>query len=247
MERYLERIGYTGDRSPNRENLTRLLRCHLETVPFENLDFWQNPRQLPLQIDALYDKVVTRRRGGVCCELNTIFCWLLRELGYEAYPVLVRIFMGPAPHPLSHECVIVVLDGKKYYCDVGFGGPGPKGLVCLEEAGVQTVFGSEFTVTRDGIHFCIHGNMDGTFQPLLQLLDIPATEADFGIVLYFFTAHPDALFVNQRTINLCQPDGGYLALTGNTFTGRRGGESIRREVPEAEIPALLKQEFGLEP
>ena len=69
MEQYLARIGYTGDRTPSLENLTRLVRCHLETVPFENLSFWHNPCQMPLDVPALYDKVVTRRRGGVCCEL----------------------------------------------------------------------------------------------------------------------------------------------------------------------------------
>ena len=245
MERYLERIGYTGDRTPSLENLTRLLRCHLETVPFETLDFWHDPKQLSLQIPDLYDKVVSRRRGGVCCELNTIFCWLLQELGYDVYPVLVRILMRPGDNPISHECLIVRVDGKQYYCDVGFGGPGPKGLVCLDEEGVQQVFGDEFTVSRDGIHIYIHANMGGTFRPLLQLLDIPATVADFEIVLFYFTAHPNGHFVNLRTVNLCQPDGGYLALTGNTFTGLRNGEKFQREVPEEEIPALLKQEFGL--
>ena len=245
MERYLERIGYTGNRTPSLENLTRLLRCHLETVPFETLDFWHDPKQLSLQIPDLYDKVVSRRRGGVCCELNTIFCWLLQELGYDVYPVLVRILMRPGDNPISHECLIVRVDGKAYYCDVGFGGPGPKGLVCLDDEGVQQVFGDEFTVNRDGIHIYINANMGGTFCPLLQLLDIPATVADFEIVLFYFTAHPNGHFVNLRTVNLCQPDGGYLALTGNTFTGLRNGEKFQREVPEEEIPALLKQEFGL--
>ena len=244
MEQYLARIGYTGDRTPNLENLSRILRCHLETVPFENLDFWHDPKPLSIQIPDLYDKVVVRRRGGVCCELNTIFCWLLQQLGYDAYPVMVRILMRPGHNPICHECVIVVLDGKKYYCDVGFGGPGPKGLVCLEEDGVQHVFGEDFTANRDGIHVYINASMDGTFRPLLQLLDIPATEADFEVILFFFTAHPKGHFVNLRTVNLCQPDG-YLALTGNTVTGLRNGEKFHREIPEEEIPELLATEFGL--
>lgn len=246
MERYLERIGYTGDRKPNLENLNRLLRCHLETVPFENLDFWHNPRQLSVRIPDLYEKVVTRRRGGVCCELNSIFCWLLRQMGYDAYPVLVRILMRPDHNPISHECVIVTVEGKKYYCDVGFGGPGPKGLVCLDEKKVQQVYGSAFTARREGIHVYINAKEAEDFRPLLQLLDIPATEADFEVVLFYFTAHPEGHFVHQRTVNLCLPDGGYLALTGNTFTGLRNGAKLHREIPEEEIPDLLRREFGLE-
>lgn len=245
MEQYLARIGYTGDRTPNLENLTRLLRCHLETVPFENLDFWHNPREMSLKTEDLYHKVVTRRRGGVCCELNSIFRWLLNQMGYEAYNIMVRILMRPGDNPISHECVVVVLDGKKYYCDVGFGGPGPKGLVCLDEEGIQTVFGEEYRADWDGVHAYIHKPMEGQWRPLLQLIDIPATEADFSVFLYFFTAHPDGHFVNMRTANLCLPDGGHLALTGNNFSGNRNGERFSRDVPEEEIPALLREEFGL--
>lgn len=245
MEQYLRRIGYTGDRKPCLENLTRLVRCHLETVPFENLDFWHDPRELSLKTQDLYDKVVLRHRGGVCCELNSIFHWLLVKLGYEAYPIMVRILMRPGDNPISHECVIVVLDGKKYYVDVGFGGPGPKGPVCLDGDGVQNVFGSNFRAVWDGVHAYIQVPVEEGWRPLLQLIDIPATAADFGVFLYFFTAHPQGHFVNQRTVNLCLPRGDYLALTGNTFTGRRGSETIHREVPEEEIPDLLREEFGL--
>ena len=32
---------------------------------------------------ALFDKIVTRRRGGFCYELNGLLCGLLRELGFR--------------------------------------------------------------------------------------------------------------------------------------------------------------------
>lgn len=244
MEHYLKRIGYDGDRTPNAENLARLIRCHIEHVPFENLDFYRNPRELSLDCADLYDKVVTRRRGGVCCELNTLLHKLLTDLGYDARPVLTRITLMPEPCPISHECVITVLDGKRYYCDVGFGGPGPKGLVCMDEPEIQVVYGESYRARWDGCIGTISKLMDGQWAPMLQLLDIPANVADFAIMLHYFTTHPGSRFVNLRTINLCLP-GGYLALTGNTFTGRRGGETFHREVPEEQIPALLREEFGL--
>lgn len=244
MEQYLKRIGFTGSRTPNLKNLSRLLRCHLEQVPFENLDFWQHPRELSLDYKDLYDKIVVRRRGGVCCELNTLFHHLLTSLGYESRPVLTRITLMPEPCPISHECLITLVEGKRYYCDVGFGGPGPKGLVCLDCAEVQNVFGERYRACWDGIICTISKEMEGRWQPLLQLIDLPANIADFALVLFYFTAHPDSHFVKLRTVNLCLPDG-YLALTGNCFTGRRGGEHFRYEVPEAEIPTLLREEFGL--
>lgn len=133
---------------------------------------------------------------------------------------------------------------KKYYCDVGFGGPGPKGLVCLDEDGVQEVYGEHYRCRWDGAVCTIAKDMDGQWAPLLQLIDAPCTQADFEVLLYYFTAKPDAHFVQNRAVNLCLPEG-YLALNGNVFSGKRDGQSFRREVPEEEIPGLLKQEFGL--
>lgn len=245
MERYLNRIGYTGNRTPTAENLARLIRCHLEHVPFENLDFWHHPRELSLRREELYRKIVTNRRGGVCCELNTLFSHLLTDLGYDARPVLARVTLMPEPCPISHECVVTVLEGKRYYCDVGFGGPGPKGLLCLDEPAVQTVWGEAYHTQWDGPVCTIIRDMDGRWMPVLKLLDIPANEGDFAIVLYYFTVNPDSHFVKTRTVNLCLPDG-YLALTDNTFSGKRGSEHFRRDVPEEEIPELLRREFGLE-
>ena len=54
IDAYLERIGYDGSPECSAENLARLLRCHLEQVPFENLDFFDDPKELPLDVkDAI--------------------------------------------------------------------------------------------------------------------------------------------------------------------------------------------------
>lgn len=244
MEHYLKRIGYTGNREPDLENLSRLTRLHLETVPFDTLDFYGNPCILPLEIQELYDKVVTRNRGGVCCELNHLFCWLLKGLGFQAVTVMARILMGPGEGRICHACNLVEVDGRRYYCDVGFGGPGPKGLVCIDDPGVQVVYGEAYRVTRKGNLICIEKDWGDRWGVLLELIDVPATQGDLEVILYAATAKPDAHFVHNRAVNLCQPDG-YLALNGNVFTGRRNGESFRREVPEEQIPELLAKEFGL--
>lgn len=245
MEQYLNRIGYTGDRTPNLENLSRLVRCHLETVPFENLDCLHNPTVFSLKLEDLLDKVVTRRRGGVCCELNTLFNHLLTYLGYEAYSIMVRITMRPSPCPVSHQCIIVIIDEKRYYCDVGFGGPGPKGLVCLDTEEVQNVFGEEYTARWEDMLCIISKKMDGEWKPMLQLINTPGNEMDFTVILVFCCGHPGGHFVQQRSINLCHPGGGFSAIMDNTFYGMKNGEKFSREVSDEELPELLRTEFGL--
>jgi N-hydroxyarylamine O-acetyltransferase len=78
---YLQRIRYEGSVEPNFTTLRTLHLAHLLTVPFENLDIHV---QRPITLDraALFDKIVLRRRGGFCYELNGLFAALLEKLGF---------------------------------------------------------------------------------------------------------------------------------------------------------------------
>src|SRR5689334_21580804 len=82
VQAYLHRIGYHGGLEPTAANLRDLHRAHRVAVPFENLDIHVG-RPIVLDQDALFDKIVTRRRGGFCYELNGLFAVLLRALGFD--------------------------------------------------------------------------------------------------------------------------------------------------------------------
>lgn len=242
---YMDRIGYHGSLEPTAENLTNILRCHLETVPFENLSCYNNPRELSLTQEDLFDKVVNKRRGGVCFELNGLFWGLLGALGYERYPVGVRILMPQGPSAISHQGNVAVVDGRKYFCDVGFGGPGPKGLVDLETEEIQVIDGVSFRVAREGLNFLISRLHDGQWIPTLRFADVPFEAVDFPFLLFFFSANPKSRFVTNRMVNLCQSDGS-LALTDSHLTIRRGGQVIEKDLEtEEEVTKVLQEEFGL--
>ena len=78
---YLDRIGYSGPTEPTAETLVALHRAHMLAVPFENLDIHLGRRNV-LDPEHVFDKVVRRRRGGWCFELNGLFALLLETLGY---------------------------------------------------------------------------------------------------------------------------------------------------------------------
>ncbi len=82
VQAYLQRINYRGELAPTAATLRELHRAHLLAVPFENLDI-QLGRPILLDEQALFDKIVTYRRGGFCYELNGLFALLLRALGFE--------------------------------------------------------------------------------------------------------------------------------------------------------------------
>src|SRR3990170_5136321 len=79
---YLARIGAVRPLAPSAEALSSLQVAHVLHVPFEILDIVIR-RSISLELPAIYDKIVTRRRGGFCYELNGLFAWLLDDLGFE--------------------------------------------------------------------------------------------------------------------------------------------------------------------
>jgi hypothetical protein len=90
LEALLKLLGVRSE-PPSVPFLIRLQRSFLRTVPFENLDIaWG----IPLQLDVAraWSKVVERRRGGFCYELNTLFGWALLQLGFDVSLLSARVW-----------------------------------------------------------------------------------------------------------------------------------------------------------
>ena len=84
---YLARIEYQGPVAPTLACLTEIHRQHLLTIPYEDLDV-QLGRALNLDIQRTFEKIVARRRGGWCYEMNGLLGWALKEIGFEVTRVL---------------------------------------------------------------------------------------------------------------------------------------------------------------
>ena len=119
VERYLERIGADAPTSLDLASLTTLIRAHLMAVPFENLDvFHQRPVRTSLEWSI--PKIVDRRRGGWCFEVNGAFGALLGALGFEVRHIGAAVLLDGPNSTLDHLCLEVRLD-QPYLVDVGFG------------------------------------------------------------------------------------------------------------------------------
>ncbi len=122
IDAYLRRIGLSARPERTLDGLCELGLAHLCAVPFENLDIAAG-RPLSLELEAIYDKLVVRRRGGFCYELNGLFAWLLRELGFEVTLLAGRLVdpVSGEPGPeRAHLALLVDLDGR-LLVDIGWG------------------------------------------------------------------------------------------------------------------------------
>lgn len=144
---YLARIGVPRRSEPTLAYLDELIAAHQSTVPFEDLDISDKRTSVSLGTAALFDKVVVRRRGGYCFELNALFGALLRELGYGVQAGTARIKVRPTVHfPLAHRVNIATIDGIRFLVDVGFGGPMPSFALKLEDGYEQSGCGQAFGI-----------------------------------------------------------------------------------------------------
>src|SRR5215510_7467457 len=89
LDKYFARIGYQGPRMPNLQVLHALTGLHTQNIPFENLDVLLG-RGIDLADDAVFEKLVERRRGGYCFEQNALFMRVLCALGFEVKPLSAR-------------------------------------------------------------------------------------------------------------------------------------------------------------
>ena len=242
---YLDRIGYEGDVNNDVDTLNRLIRCHAEHVPFENIDVFLKQQTPSLVVADLWDKIVLRRRGGYCFELNGLFVKLLEALGFEVYGVGVRIQMGlPFLRPITHRAMIVILEDRKYYVDVGFGGPAPITCIDLSDNDWQQSGSRSYRVEWDDNMVYIYMEENGEESLLFQFLDDPWDEIDY-LAPNLLCSVPGAHFAGLLCISMRTP-GGHRSMDMDSVKLTEGGQT--KEIAlhtDAEREAAMAEYFGI--
>ena len=242
---YLERIACTGPLAVSPDTLRALHLAHLYTVPFENLDIHLG-RRLSLDGAALFHKVVTRRRGGFCYELNGLFCALLRDLGFCVTMLSAEVARqaGGFSPAFDHLTLRVDLD-EPWLADVGFGN-GFRLPVRLNDAADQPQGDSAYLIIPDGDYrVLLRRDRGGDWTPQYRFTLQPRTLADFADRCRFHQTSPESHFTQGRICTLATP-AGRVTLSGvrlivTTSAGRT--ESDLRG--EAEYAATLRERFGV--
>jgi N-hydroxyarylamine O-acetyltransferase len=253
---YLERIRYAGPRAPNAETLRALHRAHLYAVPFENLDIGRG-RRLSLALPDLFDKIVTRRRGGFCYELNGLFGWLLASLGYRVTHLSARVYggdggLGPEfDHlVLSVTCPADSEDGGgdagHWLADVGFGDSFIEPLrlqAGRRERQGERAFGLE--THGDRWTYWLEEPGDAPVRQLDFALQPRVFPADFEPMCVYQQTAPESHFTQHRLCTLATPTG-RLTLSDNRYIVTEHGQKRERPVDAAEFDRRLKTEFGVD-
>lgn len=243
---YVGRIGMSADLPPGKALLDALHQAHLASIPFENIDVCLR-RPIRLDLESLQAKLVHRRRGGYCFEHNTLFAAALRAMRFAVATLEARVRPPGATHPLprTHMTLSVRIRDREYLADVGFGGSGPLLPVPLDGT-IAEQPGGAYTVQREesGVLVLQH-RWRGEWRDLYAFTSTPALPVDFEVANHFTSTHPSSPFVNTLTVQRSEPAGRYV-LRGRIYTVRVGERETVRRMGDEEIPALLRDQFGLD-
>jgi N-hydroxyarylamine O-acetyltransferase len=245
VERYLQRISWTGPIEVNRKTLFQLQEHHMLHIPFENLDVIQKVR-IPLDVETYFRKVVLNHRGGFCYELNGLFNWLLQSLGFNSRLASATVKRPDGGWTLSgsHACLIVDME-KPYLVDVGFGDSVRMPLPLSGEEREDVSGTYRLAKLKDGVFDLQKYQKPDGWETLYRLDTSPRTLNDFEEVCQFNQTSPRSPFTKQPLVSLATPDG-RLTLSGNTLTTTHRGEKHQTVIDNKDMTIALKQYFGID-
>ncbi|RSN25354.1 arylamine N-acetyltransferase [Amycolatopsis roodepoortensis] len=238
---YLDRLGLDPPATADVAALRTLQERHLAVVPFENLSIHLG-EPIVLETEALFGKIVLRRRGGFCYELNGLFAALLRELGFDAGLRSAKVFRpdGTLGPPFDHAVVHVELD-EPWLADVGFGrfSRFPLRLAATE---AQADPEGEFLVL-DAPHGDIDVLLDGA--PQYRIERRPRALDEFVPTAFWQSTSPDSHFTRGPTCSLPAKHGRVTLAGDKLIVTTHGVREETRLSGDQEILDVYRKEFGI--
>nr|XP_056718213.1 arylamine N-acetyltransferase, pineal gland isozyme NAT-3-like [Euleptes europaea] len=273
LKDYFARISYKGPLQPlDLKTLTAVLQRHIRSVPFENLNIHCG-ETIEFGLEAVYKKIVKYHRGGWCLENNLLFSWVLQTMGYDVTLLGSHVYVpqeNKYDDGMNHLLLKVVIDGKAYVVDVGFGIAfqmwQPVELVSGKE---QTQKPGTFRITEDNgmwyfdklkrkvyssdfenksLYF--DGPEDLTCKKIFAFTLKPRSIEEFREQNTILQTAPDSLFVKKSICSL-QTTTGFQVLIGWTLTEAKydykdNMDLIERTtLTDEEVEKTLKERFNI--
>ena len=244
---YLNRIEYHGPLDPQIETLRQLHFTHLLHVPFENLSIHAH-EPIVLNDTALFEKIVTRRRGGFCYELNGLFAALLRELGFEVAKLSAQV--ADNQHEFSrdfdHMTLMVGRNNERWLADVGFGDsfiePLPLGVNTEHQQRENRYRIVSDNQERLGLERALE-NEDWKSQYRFSLQ--PYEYSDYAEMCTYHQTSPESHFTQQRICSRLTPRGRISLSEMRLIITENGVRTERPVKDKQEYSKILRDRFGI--
>ncbi|WP_428339466.1 arylamine N-acetyltransferase family protein [Mycobacterium sp.] len=251
LTRYFARIGYEGAADPTLDVLQDVVSAHTQAIPFENLDPLLGVPVDDLSPEALFDKLVHRRRGGYCYEHHGLMGYVLQELGFGVRRFAARVvWTAPPSSPVpaqTHTLLGVAPPGapQLFLIDVGFGGQTPTSPLRLETGSAQQTTHGPYRLESRGDILVLQAEIRGGWQSLYEFATKTAPPIDLQVGSWYVSTHPSSHFVTNLMASLVNADG-RCNLSGRHLSIHGGCGTQKMELPDAAaVVDALADRFGI--
>lgn len=245
LDAYFSRIGLNEIPAANAEGLMAMQRAHRLAIPFENLDIPLD-KGISLAPEKVFEKLVIRRRGGYCFEQNQLFLRALRDVGFDARPLLARVWlMADEVQPHTHTLNLVTLNGRPWIADAGFGGdftpPMPLKHDCPAEA-PGNIF---YRLIEEERGWMLQRDGGTGWQDQYSFHLTPVEPCDLEMGNHWTSTRPQTRFTTLRIVSRALPDG-RAGIIDRQLSVTHNQQTETRDIgTPAEYRALLAQMFDL--
>jgi N-hydroxyarylamine O-acetyltransferase len=248
LDAYFARIGWTGSRAPTLETLHGLVRAHVQTIPFENIDVLLG-RPILLEPEALEAKLVHQKRGGYCFEQNTLFLEVLLALGYVAKPLSARVrWQRPRDYvpARTHLCVRVELD-EPWLADVGVGAMSPTAAIRIDEHGAQPTPHEPRRLLRENDRVYHQAKLGDEWHDVAELTLEEMPLIDRIVANWYTSAHPQSHFKSRLLVARATETGRVTILNDQLSIRAADGVAEKKKIAsQGELRSLLRAHFGID-
>ena len=243
LQAYLDRIKFDGPATADLDTLQRMHRGHVENIPYENLDV-QLGRPISRKPEAIFDKLVTRRRGGWCYEMNGLFSWALDEIGFRHTRMAGGVMRAVRGDWSTGNHLVLCVDLEEpYLADVGFG-DGLIEPVPIAAGPIDQRF-LRFSLEDLGQGWWRFHNDPRGGAPSFDFEMKRGDEALLDEKCAWLQSHPDSIFVQNAVVQRYLPDR-FALMRGRVLKTIDAGAVHSSEIGSAdEYVATLENVFGL--
>ena len=254
IKKYLDRIGFSDEPKLDYTTLCQIQEKHLKTVPYENLDIMRNI-PLSLEPEDIYEKIVVRGRGGYCFELNGLYTWLLRGLGFEVTEFMARFLRDEKEIPMRrHRVLKVICEGKAYLCDVGVGQVIPRRPIELITDRINEFGNEKYKLKKEPFFgYVLYEQKSDSWRRVYSFTEEEQLNIDYVMPSFYCEAHPESYFRTMDMVHIFT-DNGRKSIAANATGSGYGhelkifsptGVEVIEPLSDEHYHELLETHFGI--
>ena len=243
LQNYLDRISYRGSLTPDVQSLFAIHKAQAMSVPYEAIDVLAGLTP-DHSIEAIFDKIVRRRRGGWCYETNGLLGWALQQAGFEVQRAVAGVYRkDKGDSTLGNHVVLLVKLDQTYLADIGLGDALREPLVLREGEHAQGALTFRLERLPDG-YWRFYNHALGS-PTSFDFRDVAADEELLAAKGAELRADPESFFV-QNFECIVMRENSSVAILGRVLrlTSLAGVEKQLIASPE-HMKQVLTEHFGI--